>query len=351
MSLLLNPHPSSALLCFKSCNFHPKSTKLNSLSFSPNPRRIFSARSSSEPEKPAFVDEWGEKSEPDPEPDTRFSDPDPPKGDDEWGADMGNGIPVSDGGDKLWELKRALVDTVYGSDLGYRASAEVRAETLELVSQLEAANPTPAPTECPDLLDGNWILVYTAFSELLPLLATGSIPLVKVEKITQSIDSSSLNIENSVTLSTPISTISFSASASFQVRTSSRIQVCFCFCFSYKIMAPKIENVIWVVLQVEFKEGKFNPPEIKSRLDLPPSVSIFGQTLSLSAVEESLRPLEGVVEGIARAVSGQPPLKIRIPGEGSKSWLLTTYLDKDFRISRGDGGLFVLAKEGSPLLD
>ncbi|KAL8540014.1 hypothetical protein ACS0TY_001564 [Phlomoides rotata] len=326
MSLLLNPHPSSALLCFKSCNFHPKSTKLNSLSFSPNPRRIFSARSSSEPEKPAFVDEWGEKSEPDPEPDTRFSDPDPPKGDDEWGADMGNGIPVSDGGDKLWELKRALVDTVYGSDLGYRASAEVRAETLELVSQLEAANPTPAPTECPDLLDGNWILVYTAFSELLPLLATGSIPLVKVEKITQSIDSSSLNIENSVTLSTPISTISFSASASFQVRTSSRIQV-------------------------EFKEGKFNPPEIKSRLDLPPSVSIFGQTLSLSAVEESLRPLEGVVEGIARAVSGQPPLKIRIPGEGSKSWLLTTYLDKDFRISRGDGGLFVLAKEGSPLLD
>lgn len=104
-------------------------------------------------------------------------------------------------------------------------------------------------------------------------------------------------------------------------------------------------------MQVEFKEGKFNPPEIKSRLDLPPSVSIFGQTISLSAVEESLRPAEGFVEGIARAISGQPPLKIQIPGERSKSWLLTTYLDKDFRISRGDGGLFVLVKEGSSLLD
>lgn len=82
---------------------------------------------------------------------------------------MGNGSPVADGGvgesvvedggGRLWELKRALVDTVYGSDLGFRASSEVRAEVLELVSQLEAANPTPAPTESPDLLEGNWILV------------------------------------------------------------------------------------------------------------------------------------------------------------------------------------------------
>lgn len=81
---------------------------------------------------------------------------------------MGNGSPVADDGvtakeedgdGNLLELKRALVDTVYGSDFGFRASAEVRAEALELVSQLEAANPTPAPTESPELLDGNWFLV------------------------------------------------------------------------------------------------------------------------------------------------------------------------------------------------
>lgn len=104
-------------------------------------------------------------------------------------------------------------------------------------------------------------------------------------------------------------------------------------------------------MQVEFKEGKFNPPDIKSRIDLPESVSVFGQTINLSGVAESLRPVEGVVESIARTISGQPPLKIGIPGERTKSWLLTTYLDNDFRISRGDGGLFVLVKQGSSLLD
>ncbi|XP_057799215.1 plastoglobulin-1, chloroplastic [Salvia miltiorrhiza] len=325
MSLLPSLRPPSTLLSLshKYLHFSPKS---HSLPFS---SRAFSVRSSSS-ENPAFVDEWGDKSEPEPEPASRFSAPDPPKDDDEWGGsgvELGNGSPVvEDGGGRLWELKRALVDTVYGSDSGFRASAEVRAEALELVSQLEAANPTPAPTECPDLLDGNWILVYTAFSELLPLLAVGSIPFVKVEEISQSIDTSSLTIENSTTLSSPISTLSFSAIASFEVRSPSRIQV-------------------------EFKEGKFKPPEIKSSIDLPENVNIFGQNINLSPVQQSLNPLQNGIEGIARAISGQPPLKVRIPGEQTKSWLLITYLDKDFRISRGDGGLFVLVKKGSPLLD
>ncbi|CAI9095259.1 OLC1v1031158C1 [Oldenlandia corymbosa var. corymbosa] len=288
----------------------------------------------SEP-NPTIVDEWGEKTEPEPEPLTRFSNPDPPgeEAEDEWGGkndEFGNGSPglgVDDGeSEKLGYLKRALVDTVYGSDFGFRASTEVRAEALELVAQLEASNPTPAPTESPELLDGNWVLVYTAFSELLPLLATGSIPGLKVEKISQSIDSGSLTIDNSVTISSPVASISFSASAAFEVRSPSRIQV-------------------------QFKEGTFKPPELKSSIDLPESVNIFGQNISLSPVQQTLNPLQNVVFGIASSLSGQPPLKVPIPGERTKSWLLTTYLDKDLRISRGDGGLFVLAKEGSPLLD
>lgn len=71
----------------------------------------------------------------------------------------------------------------------------------------------------------------------------------------------------------------------------------------------------------------------------------------MSPVQQSLNPLQEALAGIARGISGQPPLKIRIPGERTNSWLIITYLDKDLRISRGDGGLFVLAKEGSPLLD
>ncbi|KAL3649608.1 hypothetical protein CASFOL_006011 [Castilleja foliolosa] len=343
MSLLLNPHqPSSLFISQKTPKFLPKSTKPHSLSFSPSPKFIFSVRSSlndptdpsSKSENRPITDEWGEKADPQPEPASRFSGPDPPRDEDEWegrsGVGLGNGTtPVADDkdeeGEKLLDLKRALVDTVYGSNFGFGTSPEVRAEVLELVSQLEAANPTSAPTESPELLDGNWVLVYTAFSELLPLLAAGSIPTVKVEKISQYIDTSSLTIDNSITISSPFSSLSFSASASFEVRSPSRIQV-------------------------EFKQGTFNPPEIKSSIDLPESINIFGQNINLSSVQQSLSPLRNVVEGISQTISGQPPLKISIPGERTKSWLLITYLDKDVRISRGDGGLFVLVREMSPLL-
>ncbi|CAN4077268.1 unnamed protein product [Withania somnifera] len=226
----------------------------------------------------------------------------------------------------LVELKKRLIDMVNGTDFGLRASSGVRAEVLELVAQLEAANPTPNPVDSPELLDGNWILVFTAFSELLPLLAVGTIPLLKVEKISQVISTSSLTIENSATLSIPAATLSFSATATFEVRSPSRIQV-------------------------EFKEGTLKPPEIKLKSSLPENLDIFGQDISLSAVHLSLNPLDSVVAAISRTISGLPPLKVPIPGERTKSWLITTYLDKHLRISRGDGGLFVLVKEETFLPD
>ncbi|KAI3680077.1 hypothetical protein L2E82_50814 [Cichorium intybus] len=291
---------------------------------------------------PTVTDEWGEKSEQENEQLTKLSTSDPPKDEDEWGTGAteqpkeefsvaGNGSPsvevtgVEDNG-KIEELKRCLVDSVYGTGLGFSASTEERAEIMELVTQLEAINPTPAPTDAVELLDGNWILLYTAFSELLPLLAVGTTPLLKVDKICQEIFTSTLTIDNSITFSSPFATFTSTASANFEVRSPSRIQV-------------------------QFKEGSFQPPKIKSNVSLPENVDIFGQNINLSTVQQSLNPLQEAVASLAGVISGQAPLKIAIPGERSKSWLLITYLDKDLRISRGDGGLFVLAKEGSPLLD
>lgn len=79
-------------------------------------------------------------------------------------------------------------------------------------------------------------------------------------------------------------------------------------------------------------------------------MNVFGQQINISPVQQSLGPLQDAVASIGRVISGQPPLKVPIPGDRTSSWLLTTYLDEDIRISRGDGGLFVLVKEGSPLL-
>ncbi|KAB2632167.1 plastoglobulin-1 [Pyrus ussuriensis x Pyrus communis] len=351
LNLIFTSHSSSPVLSKNLLN-SPSSfptPKFQSFSlFSPNPNpklpplRLRASPSGDTPtddDRPTKItDEWGEKADPEPEPRSKLSESDPPQNEDEWGGggdgvvEVGNGnaakteVAIEEKVDgKLSELKRGLVDTVYGTEFGFRAGSEVRAEALEFVSQLEAANPNPAPTENPGLLDGNWVLLYTASSELLPLLAAGGTPLLKVNKITQAINSSSLTILNSTTLSSPFASFSFSASASFEVRSPSRIQV-------------------------EFKEGSFQPPEIKSSVDLPQEVEVFGQKINLSPVQQTLNPLQDAVAGISRTISGQPPLKVPVPGERTKSWLLITYLDEDLRISRGDGGLFVLAREGSPLL-
>ncbi|KAJ4839124.1 hypothetical protein Tsubulata_042710 [Turnera subulata] len=281
--------------------------------------------------RPTITDEWGEKAEPEPEY-PKAADSDPPRDEDEWeerdgGGGNGSATPAPSGGkdEKVEELKRCLVDTVYGTDLGFAAGGEIRAEVSEIVNQLEALNPNPAPVETTGLLDGKWILVYTAFSELLPLLAAGATPLLKVKSISQDIDTSSQSIVNSTTLTGPFASFSFSATATFEVRSPSRIQV-------------------------QFKEGELQPPEIKSSIDLPTNVDLFGQKINLAPVQQSLNPLQEAVATISRTISGQPPLKLPIPGNRAASWLLITYLDEDFRISRGDGGLFVLVKEGSPLL-
>ncbi|KAL9271567.1 putative plastid-lipid-associated protein 3, chloroplastic [Drosera capensis] len=111
---------------------------------------------------------------PEPEPissGTDVPDADPPRsqaegewgtGNDEEGVGFGNGS-VGEADDRRvvdnGMLIRCLVDTVYGTELGFRASAEVRAEVLELVNQLEVLNPNPSPVENPGLLDGNWVLL------------------------------------------------------------------------------------------------------------------------------------------------------------------------------------------------
>lgn len=56
------------------------------------------------------------------------------------------------------ELKNKLKELLYGTDRGLNASSETRAEIVELITQLEAKNPTPAPTEALPLLNGKWIL-------------------------------------------------------------------------------------------------------------------------------------------------------------------------------------------------
>ncbi|KAM0933975.1 putative plastid-lipid-associated protein [Dioscorea sansibarensis] len=251
---------------------------------------------------------------------------------DEWGRetpeDPTSNVAVAEVNTEVVELKRKLKDLLYGTDRGLKATSETRAEIVELITQLEAKNPTPAPTDALSLLNGKWILAYTSFSQLFPLLGSGRLPeLVKVEEISQTIDSKAFTVQNSVRFAGPLATTSVTTNAKFEVRSPKRVQI-------------------------KFEEGIISTPQLTDSIVLPDKVEFLGQNIDLSPLKGVFTSIQDAASSVARTISEQPPLKIPIGNRNAESWLLTTYLDEELRISRGDGGsVFVLVKEGSSLLD
>ncbi|CAH2078280.1 unnamed protein product [Thlaspi arvense] len=253
---------------------------------------------------------------------------------DEWGpetGEKGSALLVAEEAIEAVEetevLKRALTDSLYGTDRGLNASSETRAEIGDLITQLESRNPTPAPTEALFLLNGKWILAYTSFVGLFPLLSRGIVPLVKVDEISQTIDSDNFTVQNSVRFAGPLATTSISTNAKFEIRSPKRVQI-------------------------KFEQGVIGTPQLTDSIEIPEYVEVLGQKIDLNPIRGLLTSVQDTASSVARTISSQPPLKFSLPGDNAQSWLLTTYLDKDIRISRGDGGsVFVLIKEGSPLLN
>ncbi|XP_010538742.1 PREDICTED: plastid lipid-associated protein 2, chloroplastic [Tarenaya hassleriana] len=228
--------------------------------------------------------------------------------------------------DEIEQLKRALVDSLNGTDRGLSASSDKRAEIGDLITQLEAKNPTPAPTDALFLLNGKWILAYTSFSALFPLLSRGYVPVVKLDEISQMIDSDNFTVQNSIRFASPLATASISTNSKFEVRSPRRVQI-------------------------KFEEGIIGTPQLTDSIQIPEEVKVLGQKINLTPIKGLLTSLQGTASSMAKTISSQPPLKFSLPGSNAQSWLLTTYLDKDLRISRGDGGsVFVLFKEGNSLL-
>ncbi|CAI9086853.1 OLC1v1020772C1 [Oldenlandia corymbosa var. corymbosa] len=259
--------------------------------------------------------------------------------DDEWGPEpsepgYGAGIavaveepPKEEATAEIDALKKRLVDAFYGTNRGLSATSETRAEIVELITQLEAKNPTPAPTEALTLLNGKWILAYTSFIGLFPLLSRGTLPLLKVEEISQTIDSGNFSVENSVLFSGPLASTSITTSAKFEIRSPKRVQI-------------------------KFEEGIIGTPQLTDSIEVPENVEILGQKVDLAPFKGILTSVQDTASSVAKSISSQPPFKFSFSNRNAESWLLTTYLDHELRISRGDGGsIFVLIKEGSPLLN
>jgi hypothetical protein len=84
---------------------------------------------------------------------------------------------------------------------------------------------------------------------------------------------------------------------------------------------------------------------------MPENVEFLGQKVDLTPFKGLITSVQETASSIAKTISSQPPVKFPISNSNAESWLLTTYLDEELRISRGDAGsVFVLIKEGSSLL-
>ncbi|MEM1239533.1 MAG: PAP/fibrillin family protein [Cyanobacteria bacterium P01_H01_bin.26] len=84
--------------------------------------------------------------------------------------------------------KTDLLNAIAPTNRGLLVTPEQKREILTNVARLEVSNPTPLPLAAPNLLNGNWQLLYTTSTELLgidrfPLLSLGDIyQCVRVEQ-------------------------------------------------------------------------------------------------------------------------------------------------------------------------
>lgn len=104
-------------------------------------------------------------------------------------------------------------------------------------------------------------------------------------------------------------------------------------------------------MQIKIEEGIIGTPQLTDSIVLPEHVEFLGQNIDLTPFKRLITSVEETASSVANTISSHPPFKFSIPKRHAESWLLTTYLDEELRISREDGGsIFVLIKEGSPLL-
>lgn len=253
-----------------------------------------------------------------------------------WGSAGGGG--EAGAGEAEWrrhagELKGRLRAAVAGSGRGTRATASQRADVAELVSQLEALNPSASGGRDEiSLLEGTWRLVWTGTSELFAFLLADQLPLVDCGEITQKISAvragtggeADFEVTNRVELGLPGVRGALSNTGEVRLRSDRTVEV-------------------------KFVSGRVEAPELTPAEGALAGQDIFGRTVDLSSLEGALTVAQraaGAIAGPASEALGlQDGLSFDTPSGGA-TWLLTSYLDEDLRISRGDGGgLFVLTKE------
>ena len=211
--------------------------------------------------------------------------------------------------------KNDLRNAIASKNRGLSASESDRQAIASIIARVEDLNPTPAPLSAPELLAGDWRLLYTTSQELLGI---DRFPLAQLGNIYQCVRPGRSRIYNIA-----------------EVKS-----------------LPYCEALVSVVASFEpaqAEEGAARQAE-------------EGRSTGLSNRRVNVKFSRGVL-GLQRALGYQSPaqyvekleaneklsllqgLDFAINSDRQQGWLEVTYLDEDLRIGRGNqGSLFVLTK-------
>ncbi len=188
---------------------------------------------------------------------------------------------------------------------GIAASDTDRQAIASLIARVEDLNPTPNPLSAPELLAGDWRLLYTTSQELLGI---DKVPLAQLGDIYQCVRPEKSLIYNIAEISSlPFCEAIVSVAAGFKPA------------FEPDSTTPSSRRV----------DVKFNRAVIGLQRAL--GYQSPSQYIDKLETTEKMNLLQGI--------------DFEINSDRQQGWLEITYLDKDLRIGRGNqGSLFVLTK-------
>lgn len=192
----------------------------------------------------------------------------------------------------LWKTK--LLEAIANQNRGIFTTPDDQKAILALISQLENFNPNPRPFTVPQLLDGNWRLLYTSSEELLGI---DKFPFLNLGEIYQCIRVSEGKIYNIAEVqSLPLLAGIVSVVAQFEIVTEKRVNV------QFQRAITGLQKFI----------GYQSPDSFINEIQSG----------------KKFTALDFVIKNTER-----------------QGWLDITYLDEDMRIGRGNvGSVFVLTK-------
>ena len=190
--------------------------------------------------------------------------------------------------------KANLFNAIAPVNRGLAMSEDQRKAIFSAVAYLEELNPTPAPNQTPELLDGDWLLIFTTSQELLGI---DRFPLYKLGNIYQCLRMAEGKIFNVAEVKgLPLLGGLVSVCANFTVESDKRVRV-------------------------NFERLVAGSQSLLGYQDVNSFINILRSPKKLLAID------------------------FKIKREDQKGWLETTYLDQNLRIGRGnEGNLFVLRK-------